>query len=167
MGQTIQWQPSEKTQTWWTGGDRNLYTRVGVRRPLLFLTVLHTSWGHHGPSMVHCCFESIGSRSWQLADSRTVWGSNRRYVRSQCSQIKTYLRRLWSTVDVSARLSLIRTYQNRRFSGGREERKRLNPLLGKKSGWNEDVPEEKRGNSLTPWEEIIPAQTQEHAYQEA
>lgn len=133
MGQTIQWQPSERTQTWWTGGDRNLYTRVGMRRPLLFLTVLHTSWGHHGPSMVHCCFESIGSRSWQLADSRTVWGSNRRYVRSQCSQIKTYLQRLWSTVDFSARLSLIRTYQNRRFSGGREERKRLNPLLGKRA----------------------------------
>lgn len=65
MGQTIQWQPSERTQTWWTGGDRNLYTCVGMRRPLLFLTVLHTSWGHHGPSMVHCCFESIGSRSWQ------------------------------------------------------------------------------------------------------
>lgn len=100
--------------------------------------------------MVHCCCKTSvgGGRSWQRAAhthgrSRSL---NWCCARSQCSQIKTYLQAFMIYGRLFRQTFPSYEYIKTDVSvGGRGKKYHLNPLLGeKKSGWNEDIPEEER-----------------------
>lgn len=58
---TFHYHWTEKTQAWWTSGDRNSDTRALVRWSVLFFTVLCTSWPSwsvHGPVLLWNCGDS-------------------------------------------------------------------------------------------------------------